>query len=359
MTVVLDDSLFEDPDRLLAADSGDLLRTVALAGAQVRAVAETAGEVGISELAGDRPRSVVLLARPGLGTRVCQLLAALAARAPVPVLVAETLPSWVGALDAVFVHVANPGDTELAESVSVASRRGATVVLAAADEGPVAASGAGRALLLPPKFPVPPELSFGHVFAAGLSMLAAFDLLTLDTAVLADELDGESENASPAQGPAVNSAKTLALRLADRTPMLWGVDSVGTAVARYGGFGLGCHAAVPCDVADYAEAIARRALYRVAAATGSSAALFADPEQDGNPPRAFLISTRHDERAEQAELVAVQDLPGADVVSPAESVSADPVLRSAVLATRFDFAAVYLGLAAGTLDGPDPRDVHR
>ncbi|MGP4021143.1 hypothetical protein [Saccharopolyspora sp. 5N708] len=351
---MLDDSLFDDPARLADVDSSGLLRLAALSGAQVRAAMETATEIGLDDLADGRPRALVLLARPGVGPAVCRLLAALTGpRCPVPLVIAESIPAWVGALDVVFAHTDDVGDAVLAESVSVACRRSATVVLAVPSDGPVAAAGAGRAKLLSPRIPVPPALSFAHVFAAGLSTFAALGLLRFDAEELADELDREAERAHPSHESLINPAKSLALRLADRTPLLWGLDPVSTAVAAHGAFALGSYAGVPSDVADYPQAATERALHRVAAGIGSEADLFADPEDNSAALlRVFLVSARHDAQGEVFERAAMRDLPGADLVTPGESVRADAVLRAAALATRFDLAAVYLGLAAGTLNGP-------
>lgn len=349
---MLDDSLFDDPARLVDADTGGLLRLAALSGAQVRAAVESATEAGLDDLFDGRPRAVVLLARPGVGPGVCRLLAALAGpRCPVPVVVTDTVPAWIGALDVVFAHSDDVGDTVLAESVSVACRRGATVVLAIPPDGPVAAAGAGRATVLPPRVPVPSTLSFAHALAVGLSVFRTLDLLRFDAEQLADELDKEAERAHPNHETLTNPAKSLAMRLAERVPLLWGLDPASTAVAEHGAFALGAHTATPCHVADYQQAVAERALHRAAA--GSEADLFADPEDDpGTALRVFLVSARHDEQGEAQERGAVRDLPGADLVSPGDAVGDDAVLRSAVLAARFDMAAVYLGLAAGTLNGP-------
>ncbi|RKT85447.1 hypothetical protein SAMN05421805_13031 [Saccharopolyspora antimicrobica] len=351
---MLDDSLFDDPPRLVDADSGGLLRLAALSGAQVRAAAETAAEVGLDDLADGRPRAVVLLARPGVGPGVCRLLAALTGpRCPVPVLVTDTVPAWIGALDVVFAHSDDVGDAVLAESVSVACRRGATVVLAVPADGPVAAAGAGRAKVLPPRIPVPPPLSFAHALAVGLSTLGALGLVRFDAEQLAEELDKEAERAHPNHDTLTNPAKSLAMRLAERAPLLWGLDPVSTAVAEHGAFALGAHAATPCHVADYQQAVAERSLHRAAASVGSEADLFADPEDNpGAALRVFLVSARYDAQGEAHERGAARDLPGADLISPGESVRDDAVLRSAALAARFDLAAVYLGLAAGTLNGP-------
>ncbi|QUH04854.1 hypothetical protein HUO13_32380 [Saccharopolyspora erythraea] len=351
---MLDDSLFDDPARLADVDTRGLLRSAAMAGAQVRSAVEVTAETGLDDLADGRPRAVVLLARPGVSPAVCRLLAALAGQScPVPVVVADTAPTWVGALDVVFAATDDAGDPVLAESVSVAARRGATVVLAVPAEGPVAAAAAGRAKVIAPKVPVPPALSFAHAFTAGLSLFGALGLLRADTETLADELDREAARAHPSHELLMNPAKSLAMRLADRAPLLWGLDQVSTAVAEHGAYALGCHAGTACDVSSYQQAVARQALHRTARGLGSEADLFADPEDNpGGLMRVFLVSARFDAESEATERAAVRDLPAADLVTPGESVRDDAVLRSALLAVRFDLAAVYLGLAAGTLDGP-------
>ncbi|MFR9731020.1 hypothetical protein ACL03H_17485 [Saccharopolyspora sp. MS10] len=349
---MLDDTLFDDPERIVEADSRGLLRAAALAGAQVRAAAESAHEANFDDLADGRPRSLVLVARPGLGRSVCAVLAALTGPAcPVPVVVAEAVPAWIGPLDVLFAHTPDPGDPVLAEGVATATRRGASVVLAAPADGPVAASGAGRAKVLPPRLPVPEELTFAHVFTVGVCVLVALGLVRCDTDQLADELDREAERAHPGQEPLMNPAKSLALRLADHAPLLWGVDGLTTAVAGHGSYALGVHAALACDVTSLPQAATRHALYRAVAESGSD--LFADPDEDrGAASRVFLISTQHDARAETDERAATGALPSADLVAPGESVRAEAAPRVALLALRFDLAAVYLGLAAGTLGGP-------
>ncbi|GAA4862165.1 hypothetical protein [Saccharopolyspora cebuensis] len=351
---MLDDTLFDDPARLVEADGRGLLRQAALSGAQVRAAVETAAEKGLDDLAELRPRALVLLARPGVGDGVCRVLAALLGPAcPVPVVIADSAPSWIGALDVVFAHTDDGNDQVLAESLSRASRRGATVVVAVPQDGPVAAAGAGRATVLPPRLPVPPELSFGHAFASGLAVLGALGLLRTDTEALADALDRESERAHPDNDVLVNPAKSLALRVAEHTPLLWGIEPVGAAVAAHGAFAFGCLAGVACDVADYHQAVTRTALLRAASSVGSEADLFADPDERGaGALRVFLVRARQDDRTEAVERAAVRDLPGADLLSPDGSEQEDAAVRAGVFAARFDLAAVYLGLASGTVNGP-------
>ncbi|MER6761540.1 hypothetical protein ABT266_15395, partial [Amycolatopsis sp. NPDC000746] len=116
---MLDDSLLDDTARLADADRAGLLRAAAMAGAQVRATAEAAAELELSDrLDVGRPRSLVLIDRPGVSRTLTRLLAALLTPScPVPVVVAESVPAWIGALDVVFAHTDDAGDRELAASL--------------------------------------------------------------------------------------------------------------------------------------------------------------------------------------------------------------------------------------------------
>ncbi|MGH3436873.1 MAG: hypothetical protein ACRDRN_10455, partial [Sciscionella sp.] len=250
-----DETLLDDPSRLLAADRAGLLRAAAAAGAQVRATAEAAAEIGVGEFAGVRPRALILLGRPGIGPSMVALLAALLPRScPVPVVRADVVPSWVGPLDVVFVHCDDPGDVPLAESLVLAGRRGAQVLLTGPQDGPVAAAAAGSALLLPPRVPTPPRFGFARALAAGLVLARALGLLDTDTDQLADALDAEAERCHPDQESFLNPAKALALRLLERTPLLWGVDPAASAVAGYAAHALSTHAGVVCDAAPFPQA---------------------------------------------------------------------------------------------------------
>src|SRR5690348_1428197 len=163
-----DDTLLDDPARLTEADSEGLLRAAAQAGAQVRSVVEMATERGMADSLRDfRPRALILLGRPGDGGAIAELLRALLGPAcPVPVVLTDEVPGWVGPLDVVITHTEDPGDRVLAESIGRATRFGATVVVTAPPDGPVAAAGAGRAFLLPPRVPVPPGFAFPRALAA-------------------------------------------------------------------------------------------------------------------------------------------------------------------------------------------------
>ncbi|OLT42070.1 hypothetical protein BJF85_23650 [Saccharomonospora sp. CUA-673] len=355
---VLDDTVLDDPQRLGDADTGGLLRAVAMGGAQVRSTIEAAQELGLAErLDIGRPRSLVIVVRPGSGLAAAQVVEALLAPAcPVPVVFSDVVPPWIGALDVVLAHTDDPYDRDLAASLERAARYGATVVLSGPSEGPVASAVAGRGLLLSPRIVLPPELSFPRALTAGLLTAGALGLLVCDVDGLADRLDNEAARGHLDQESFVNPAKSLALRIADRTPLLWGLDHVAVAVGQHAAYALGAHAAVVADVADYRQALARPALHTAAARGSDERDIFADPEFDevgaANPPRALLLSVRTGPATDSARYRVGETLPTADVLAPAEElVEADDVACAAVLALRFELAAVYLGLAAGTIGG--------
>lgn len=352
-----DDTLLDDPARLTEADTEGLLRAAAQAGAQVRSVLELAGEFGVANGLRDfRPRALILVARPGHGRAIADLLTALLGPAcPVPVVITEEVPSWVGPLDVVIAHTEDPGDRVLAESIGRATRYGATTVLTAPPDGPVAAAGAGKAHLLPPRVPVPPGFAFPRALAAGLFVVRTLGLLTTDLDMIADELDKEAEKGHLAHESFVNPAKSLALRLADRVPLLWGLDPAGTAVAHHARHVLAAHAGFVCDVGSYADAQTRFALHRAAVRATSGQGIFDDPDDYVGDPTAMLrvqlLAVAAGPVADAARHMAAETLPGADVLVPADEVGADEPTRAAVLALRFELAALYLGLAAGTIGG--------
>ena len=362
---VFDDDLLDDPRRLEATDTGGLLRAAATAGAQVRSTAWAADEAGLRRLAGERPRALVLLTRAGAAPAAAPLLLALLGPScPVPVVTTRSVPMWVGALDVVLANTTDPGDPELAEGIDRAIRRGAQVVLTAPADGPVAAAAAGRSVLLVPRIEVPPGLALPRTLTAGLLLLDTLGLLAINAEELAGELDREAERDHVAHESFVNPAKSLALRLSERTPLLWGTDPVATAVAGHSAGALAAHAGVVAHAAGFHEAAALPTLRREAARAGGEADVFHDPLSDetqrsGMPAvRPVLLGALPDSRSEPERAAAFDALPRADVVTADEELmvrQGEPgaaACAAAVLALRFDFAALYLGLARGVLTGP-------
>jgi hypothetical protein len=371
---VLDDTLLDDPVALAAADTAGFLRSAATAGAQFRSAAQAAEEAGVERaLGGSRPRSLILLRRPGTSRDAANIVAALLGDdCPVPVVLADTAPSWIGPLDVMVAHTADPGDRELADSVHRAVVRGCEVVLSAPMEGPIAAAGAGSARLLEPRLPVLPGLDLPRALAAGLVTVSALGLLPADLDALAAELDREVERDHPAHESFVNPAKALALRLADRTPLLWGTDPVAREVAGHAASALARHAGVVAHVAGVAEAASAVALQRTLSGAGAHNDVIHDPFDDpppggaAAPPRVVLLGTGDGDPAAASLRLAGRTWPDADPVHPIDEVppgTSEGALRRAVLiATRFDLAALYLGLASAVLGadsstGPDARQL--
>ncbi|MFC4853522.1 hypothetical protein [Actinophytocola glycyrrhizae] len=355
MSASVDDTLLDDTGRLSDVDVDGLLPAAARAGAQVRATLEAGREAGIERLAGHRPRALVLLTRPGLGPHAAKLLMMLLGRAcPVPVVLTDTAPPWLGPLDVVVAHTDDAGDTELAESIDRAGRYGSGIVLTAPEDGPVAAASAGKAVLITPRVPVPPGFGFPRALAAGLLTATTLELLRTDLDMVADELDREAERDHVQHESFVNPAKALALRLAERTPLLWGLDDVATGVAWYAAQVLATHTDVVCDVAPYQQAASRTSLHRAAAQAASGTDIFADPDDLDpsavSPLRAFLLAVSA-LPTDPVRRTAADMLPDADLIAPAEEITADMTACAAVLALRFELAALYLGFAAGTTGG--------
>jgi hypothetical protein len=364
---MLDDSLLEDPAALTALDSAGLLRSAATAGAQLRSAAQAANEAGVAALGGHRPRALVLLVRPGSSMYAAPLVGALlGAACPVPVVISGEAPSWIGPLDVLVAHTADPADRDLADSVGRAVGRGCEVVLSAPLEGPIAAAGAGRTRLLEPRVPVPPGLDFPRALAVLLVTVQALGLLDADLDLLAADLDQELERDHLSHESFVNPAKALALRLADHTPLLWGVDEPATAIARYAAATLASHAALVAHASDVAESVRALALQRVLA-NPRQADVFHDPFDDPTeatgsaaalptPPRILLLATEDADPHAAVMRRAGRDWPLADTLHPVEEIPPGmphaALRRAALLATRFDLAALYLGLA-GALLGPD------
>jgi hypothetical protein len=350
-----DDTLLDDPAQLTEVDSDGLLRAGAMAGAQVRATIAAASESTLHRLEGARPRALVLITRPGLGPAVSRIIAALLPPdCPVPVALTDAVPSWIGPLDIVLGHTDDPGDAVLAESIDQAARYGASVVITAPEEGPVAAAAAGKAVLITPRVHVPPGFGFARVLTAGLLTVQTLGLLRTDIDALADELDKEAERDHMQHESFVNPAKSLALRLADRSPLLWGLDDVATAVAGHAVQVLATHTDLVCDVASYPQAMSGTALHRAAVQASSGHDIFADPDDlepgQVSPLRVFLLAVRS-APGDPVRRLAAETLPGADVLAPIEEINADAPACAAVLALRFELAALYLGLASGTTGG--------
>lgn len=346
-----------DPEALTAADHYGVVAAVASAGAQVRAVAEQ-----LAELRTDRPRSVLLVGADAAAE--AGLAAALLPQAPVPLLGCPELPAWAGALDLVLVLAADPDDRPAAQAAAEATRRGATLLVRAAAHGPVA--DAAGAALVPPRVAVP-ELAAGPgrtsfvlaaAAAAGLAGPAGFRVA--DLAAVADALDAEALACGPAAEPFVNPALTLAGAAWERTTVFLGADGVGRAMAERAARSMTLLGGMPSAAAHVERVLAGGQLGARMAAPEDP---FADPDLDGpataRPLPVLIPPLRRDDEAADARVQAVRRmLPRAMVLAP-DQAGPEPVTAVAgalQMALRVDFAAAYLGIAAGQAPPPDGPD---
>lgn len=375
-TPVLD---LDDVASLEAADTGGGLRSAASGGALVRATAAAISEDALARLQDLRPRSLVLVSGAGRAARAAGLLiAALGDRTSMPLVPATSIPPWVGPLDVVLVAGDDAGDPRLAEAVDRALRRGAEVIVAAPDEGPLRAAAAGRATMLPPRLPVLDHNRLLRFFAVGMAVLAAVDPnrvgpLVPDLNELADLLDAEALRDGPQHEAFHNPAKTLATRMQQRPRLVLAGDTAATTeLAVHGCEVLLAGAGKIATAATLAESIAAHG--RLVEAAGVSAPdfdpLFHDEQLDGPAPvqqvRVFVLTTSPDEFAVRrrlgvfsadaglvdADLVNVDAEAAATAGTPAAGAEGQPLAPApggelaqlAVLALRLEMAAAYLRL---------------
>ena len=321
----------DDVDALTAADREGLLRSAALAGAQVRAVAEARSEGAGEALAGLRPRAVVLVTGVRAVARHAAelVVAATAPRIDVPLAIVPALPGWIGPLDVVVLLGDDAGDPQLSDAAARALRRHAELVVAAPVEGPLAEAIDRRAFT-----DFSPRVKVAHGFelpALVAALIGTLDALTgvrrqpapPELRELADALDAQALADQPSQESFHNQAKTLALRITGR-PVVWAGDTAAAAaVAAHAATTLLTVAGAVGVAADAAGAVAE--LHRAALAPRVRPAvdpLFYDPDFDEQPPdevpRLLLVSTRTRRWLAQQQIAA---LPDADVITEGDDTA--------------------------------------
>ena len=228
MTTWFDESRLDDETALANADFA--LRGLAESGARVRREAGEAASAideGVErarELA--RPRAVIAA---GPDSRL--LRAVLEPWCPVPFVAwpGPALPGWAGSLDLVVVLAPDGSDTHTASGVAEAVRRGCQVVVACPPGSLVANHAAGRWCTILPTVT-------RDQLATAVVMLSYLDRVQLgpatDAEQVAEALDEVAISCSPHRDLAVNSAKMLAIALADTNPLVWGGTVLAARAAR-------------------------------------------------------------------------------------------------------------------------------
>jgi hypothetical protein len=131
---------------------------------------------------------------------------------------------------------------------------------------------------------------------------------------------------------------------------------MATAVAGHAASALAQHAGVVAHSADVAHGIAATGL--LAALDAGARDVFRDPFDDPSPeapaPRLVLLATGEDDPTQAVLRRTGRGLPDPDVLHPVDEVVRGAphaaLLRAALLASRCDVAAVYLGLATRAIE---------
>ena len=379
----------DDPEIVAAGDPGGMLRQVASSAAQVRTALRACAEADLSALGPDtRPRAIVVVGSGGAGGSAfaCDALAAVCgAGAPVQVtgISGWQLPGWVGAADLV-IAVSRSGHT--AEALALAgeaARRGCYLVGGGAPGSPLQELAARARGAFVPVTTVGPARAMPWALTVPLLVCAArLGVARIDDAAYEEAaaiMEDVSHQCRPSSESFVNPAKSLALDLVGRLPVIWGGSPVATAAARRFASQLAANAKRPALVGELPEAghdqVATfdgpyapppEPAFPAAEDIGTfgvggfgdgdfDSLADDDADLDGLTPdeaslRLVLIADPAGEhpsveraRAAAVSLAAVRGIDVSDVTMD----SGEPLRRLAGTVQLLDYASVYLGIAGG------------
>ena len=395
----------DDPEIVEAGDPGGMLRQVASSAAQVRTAVRACAEADLSALGREtRPRAIVVAGSGGAGgsTFACDTLAAICgAGSPVQVTGVSgwQLPGWIGAADLV-VAVSRSGHTaETLALAAEAARRGCDLVAVGAPGSPLEELTAQARGTFIPVTTVGPARAMSWALTVPLLVCAdRLGVARIDEGLYeaaASAMEDVAHQCRPSSESFVNPAKSLALDLVGRLPLIWGGSPVATAAGRRFASQLAANAKYPALFSPLSEAghdqvatfdgpyapplePAFPAAEDLGPGFGSSAfgssafgdsgfgdgpfgdgdiGRFADddPDLDGLTPdeaslRLVLLADPSGEhpamertRAAAASLAAARGIDVSDIVMD----GSEPLRRLAGTVQLLDYASVYLGIAVG------------
>lgn len=330
-----DDSRLEDPEVLAAA--APLLMNLASSGARVRREAAMA-EAPLAVLDDvDRPRAVI-----AYGPEARLLRAVLEPVCPVPFVAwpALGLPGWVGPLDIVLL-IGRRGPESMAVAHE-AVRRGCRLIVACPPDSPLAERSASRSTTLLP-------VNTGDPLAAAVVFLVALHRLGLgpytNPEAIAAAMDGVAERCAARTDVSVNPAKTMALDLADASPLVWGgsvlaarasrriVEALRLASGRIG---------LAADASDL------RSLLHQAPPRDPFADPFEEGTQERRPGLVLIDDGQDDAAAAEARLRLERTAQAADIrITRLEHFEDSVVERYATVLLTGLFGAAYLQIGLG------------
>jgi hypothetical protein len=381
----------DDPEIVEAGDPGGMLRQVASSAAQVRTALRACAEADLSALGPDtRPRSIVVAGSGGAGGSAfardaLEAISGLGAPVQVTGVSGYQLPGWIGAADLV-IAVSRSGHT--AEALALAgeaARRGCELVGISAPDSPLQDLVArARGTFVPvttvgPARAMPWALTVPLLVAAARLGVARIDDTAYEAAATA--MEDVSHQCRPSSESFVNPAKSLALDLVGRLPVIWGGSPVAAAAARRFASQLAANAKYPAlagllpeaghdqvAVFDGPYAPTPEPAFPAAedfggpglgeAGFGNADFGFSDDgadldgeSADDESLRLVLIADPAAEhpaveraRAAAASLAVVR---GIDVSDITMDSTGDPLRRLAATVQLLDYVSVYLGIASG------------
>lgn len=330
-----EDSRLEDPAALAAGD--DLLRSLAESGARVRREAILAEDELARLVPEEHTRAVITF-----GPEARLIRAVLEPTCTVPLVAWPRLglPGWVGPLDVVVVL--GGSDRAILAGAFEAVRRGCRLLVAAPPDSVLAREAASSATTVLPTVT-------GDPLAAAVLTLDGLHRLGLGPQIRIQEvskaMDQVAADSSPLLDISQNSAKAVALELAEAEPMVWGGSILAARASR--------------RIAEALRAATGRVV--LSADAGALAPLlaavpprdpFADPFEDA-PPKArpglvMLDDGRDDEQAvEERQRLRALAYTQEVMVSNLAHTQGDPVERYATVLMKGLFAAAYLQIGLG------------
>jgi hypothetical protein len=382
----------DDAELVEAGDPGGMLRQVASSAAQVRTAVRACAEADLSALGPDnRPRAIVVAGSGGAGGSAfaCDALAAISgpgAAVQVTGVAGYQLPGWIGAADLV-IAVSRSGHT--AEALALAGeavRRGCDLVGVGAPGSPLEELAArARGTFIPvttvgPARAMPWALTVPLlVIAAGLGVARIDDAAYEEAAAAMEDV---SHQCRPSSESFVNPAKSLALDLVGRLPVIWGGSPIAVAAARRFASQLAANAKHPAlvgvlpeaghdQVATFDGPYAPPPEPAFPAAEDFGASTFGDGtfgdgdfgdfsdddeadldglSSDEASLRLILLADPAGEhpvvertRVAAASLAAARGIDVSDIAMD----GGDPLRRLAAAVQLLDYASVYLGIASG------------
>jgi glucose/mannose-6-phosphate isomerase len=377
----------DDPEIVEAGDPGGMLRQVASSAAQVRTALHACAEADLTALSAEqRPRAIVVAGSGGAGGSAFAGDALAAICGPgTPVQVTSVsgwqLPGWIGATDLV-IAVSRSGHT--AETLALAgeaARRGCHLVAVGAADSPLADLAAqARGAFIPVTMGGPARAMPWALTVPLLVCAARLGVVRLDEAAYeaaAAAMEDVSHQCRPSSESFVNPAKSLALDLVGRLPLIWGGSPAAAAAGRRFASQLAANAKYPAlfgllpeaghdQVAMFDGPFAPPLDPSFPAAEDLGADPFDesafsddafddDPDLDGLTPdeaslRLVLVADPASEHpAVERARTAAAALAGARGIDVSDITmdSSAPLRRLAATVQLLDYASVYLGIAGG------------